>query len=113
MNGGVARLVYEQIAGTVGFVLAKRAQASEGQTVVFEVGSPGETFAYGVTGGRGTKLEQIPAEPTVRVSMDGEAYLRLGTGRLTPDEAEKSGRLRITGDRDFAVRILSGMNFTP
>jgi uncharacterized protein (TIGR03083 family) len=113
MNGGVARLVYEQIAGTLGFVLVKRARASEGQTVVFEVGSPGETFAFGVAGGRGTKLEQIPAEPTVRVSMDGEAYLRLGTGRLRPDDAEKAERLRITGDRDLAMRVLSGMNFTP
>jgi uncharacterized protein (TIGR03083 family) len=113
MNGGVARLVFEQIAGTLGFVLVKRAQASEGQTVVFEVGPPGETFAYGVTGGRGTKLEQIPADPTARVSMDGEAFLRLGTGRLTPDEAEVGGRLRVTGDRDLAVRVLTAMNFTP
>ena len=45
--------------------------------------------------------------------MDGEAFLRLGTGRLTVDEAEKGGRLRITGDRDLANRVLTTMNFTP
>lgn len=113
LNGGVARLVYEQMAGALGFVLVKRAQAVEGQTIVFEVGSPGETFAYGVNGGRGTKLEQIPADPTARVSMDGETFLRLGAGRVTPDDAEEGGRLRIAGDRDLAVRVLTGMNITP
>ena len=113
MNGGVARLVYEQMAGALGFVLVKRAQASEGQTVVFEVGSPGETFAYGVTGGRGAKLELIPADPTARVSMDGETFLRLSAGRVTPEDAEDAQRLRVTGDRDLAVRVLSGMNVTP
>jgi uncharacterized protein (TIGR03083 family) len=113
VNGEVARLVYEQTIGTLGFVLVKRAQATEGQTVVFEIGPPGETTAFGVVNGRGTKLDAIPVDPTASLATDAETFLRLAAGRLSPDHAERDGRLRIAGDRDLANRVLTGLNFAP
>lgn len=110
LHGEVARLVYEQMTSALGFVLVKKAQATEGQTVIFEIGPPGETFAYGVVGGRGTRLDNLPSDPTARLAMDAETFLRLVTGRWTPEQAEQDGRLRISGDRDLASRVLTGMN---
>lgn len=113
LSGGVARMVFEQQQNTIGFVLVKKAQAPEGQTVVFEVGSPGETFAFGVVDGRGVRLDEIPSDPTVRLAMDGETFLRLAAGRWAPERVENEGRLRIDGDRDLGLRIVSGLNLMP
>ena len=113
MNGDVARFVYKNFADAAGFVLAKRAQATEGQTVVFEVGPPGATFAYGMKDGRGVSLDPLPSDPTVRVSMDAETFLRLATGRWSVDRVEQEGRVGIVGDLDLGRRILAGLNVTP
>lgn len=113
MTGGVARLVYEQMAGALGFVLVKRAAADEGQTAVFEIGRPGETIAFGVTGGRGKKLDELPTDPSVRLAMDAETFLRLTGGRWSPERVEQEGRVHIAGDVDLGRRILAGLNVTP
>ncbi|MGH2726484.1 MAG: maleylpyruvate isomerase family mycothiol-dependent enzyme [Actinomycetota bacterium] len=113
LGGGVAKTVFRQMESAIGFVLVKKAKAAEGQTVVFEIGPPGETFAYGVVGGRGTRLDALPPDPTVRLVMDGETFLRLTAGRWAPERVEQEGRLRIMGDRDLAMRIVAGLNVTP
>jgi len=113
MAGDVARFVFGQMAATMPFVLGKRAQASEGESVVFAVGPPGETFAVGTSGGRGARLEQLPADPTVRMDMDGEVFLRLTAGRWSPKRVVEERRLRVSGDKDLADRILAGMIITP
>ena len=113
MNGDVARFVFERMAAAMPFVVGKRAQAAEGQSVVFEVGPPGETFAIGMSGGRGGALPDAPASPTARLSMDCETFLRLCGGRWSPGRVEEEGRLTIDGDRDLAGRILSNMAITP
>lgn len=113
LNGEVARLAYEQMAAALGFVLVKKAQSSEGQTAVFEIGAPGETIAYRVVNGRGTRIDEIPPDPTVRLAMDAETFLRLVAGRWPPDRVEQEGRVRITGDEDLGRRIVAGLNVTP
>ena len=113
MKGDVARFVFERMAAAMPFVVGKRAATSEGQSVVFEVGSPGETFAIGMSGGRGGPLPEMPKEPTVRLSMDCETFLRLAGGRWAPKRIEAQGRLHILGDRDLADRILANMAITP
>jgi uncharacterized protein (TIGR03083 family) len=113
MNGDVARFVFERMAGAMPFVVGKRAQAVDGQSVVFEVGAPGETFSIGVSGGRAEPLPETPKEPTLRLTMDCETFLRLAGGRWTPGRVEEEGRAHITGDRDLAGRILANMAVTP
>jgi uncharacterized protein (TIGR03083 family) len=113
MKGDVARFVFERMASAMPFVVGKRAAASEGQSVLFEVGDPGETFAIGVVAGRGEPLVPLPDDPTVRLQMDCETFLRLCGGRWTSQRVEEEGRLRVTGDRDLADRVLSNMAVTP
>jgi len=113
MRGDVARFVFERMASAMPFVVGKRAAAADGQTVVFEVGMPGETFAIGMSGARAGVLDQLPKSPTVRLQMDCETFLRLCGGRWTPQRVEEEGRLHVAGDRDLAGRILSNMAVTP
>jgi uncharacterized protein (TIGR03083 family) len=110
LGGEVARFVYQQMAAAMPFAFAKRAQASDGQTVVFEISSPGETFAVGMEGTRASRLDRVPADPTVRLAMDFESFLRLTSGRWSPRRLVQEGRLVVGGDQDFADRVLTGMN---
>jgi uncharacterized protein (TIGR03083 family) len=113
LHGDVARFVFERMAAAMPFVVGKRAAAADGQTVLFEIGPPGETFAIGMSGGRGGPVQPVPHAPTVKLSMDGETFLRLAGGRWMPKRAEEEGRLRVEGDHDLADRVLSNMAVTP
>lgn len=113
LNGDVARFAYAQMAGSMGFAVGKRAQAADGQSVVFAIAPPGETFAIQMQGGRGVRVEEPPPEPTVRFTTDFEAFLRLTGGRWSPQRLIEEHRLTVEGDRDLADRVLAGMNITP
>jgi len=113
MHGDVARFVFERMASAMPFVVGKRAAASDGQAVTFEIGEPGETFTIGVQDGRGGPLADQPLEPTVRLQMDCEAFLRLCGGRWDYKKLVKERRVAVAGDPDLADRILSNMAITP
>lgn len=112
LNGDVARFAFGHMAGTMGYAVGKRAQAADGQSVLFEIAPPGETFAIEMRGKRGERLDGH-ADPTVTLATDLEAYLRVCAGRWSPRRLIEEGRLRVTGDRELADRVLVGMNNTP
>jgi uncharacterized protein (TIGR03083 family) len=93
----------------MGMVLARRAKAEPGSTLVVEVEGSAPA-AFGVSdSGRGGPLAEIPAEPTVRLAMDRETFVVLAGGRRPPEGLSP----RVEGDADLAARILSGMAITP
>ncbi len=94
---------------SLGLVLAKRAAAPAGSTLVAEVeGSAPVAFAVNVDG-RGVRLAHLPAEPTARLAMSREAFIVLAGGRRTPDEVT----VDVVGDADLAARVLASMAVTP
>ncbi len=104
------------------FVAARRAQAPDGATVVFDiVPSPsGGGLGWGrrlmpiaVDGGRGRQLDQAPDSPTVRISLDAETFGCLGCGRWNPDEVLQSGKVSIEGDTALGESIVRQMNIMP
>jgi uncharacterized protein (TIGR03083 family) len=90
------------------FVVAKRAGAAPGTTVVVEVaGHEPVGIAVG-DDGRGALVEP-PASPDVTLRMDRESFVLLAGGRQEPDP----DLVRVEGDRDLAARILGCMAVTP
>ena len=90
-------------------VLARRAGAPHGSTLVVSVEGHAPA-AFGVSDtGRGGALTEVPDQPTVQLAMDRESFVVLAGGRRTPDQVPVS----VTGDRDLAARILAGMTMTP
>ncbi|MEO3783871.1 maleylpyruvate isomerase family mycothiol-dependent enzyme [Actinocorallia sp. B10E7] len=92
------------------FVVAKRAGAEPGQSVAFEITG---ARAYSVAAvvdenGRGS-LGDVPADPTARVRLDWEDYVRLAAGRCGPREVKAV----IEGDLELAGRVLENMAVTP
>ena len=83
----------------------------EGSTVVLEVVGP-HAFVQSVrvgAEGRGERLSEVPADPTVRLSLGTEAFTRRACGRW-PVEATP---VEITGDAAAAQAVLTALAITP
>jgi uncharacterized protein (TIGR03083 family) len=112
MHSGAA-VSLDRLGQSLGVVVGKRAAAPEGSTVVIDVSGPHEaTFALGVTG-RARPLDEVPADPTVRIAIDLETFAALGGGRWTAAAALEGGRVELSGDLDLARRILDNLATTP
>ncbi len=111
-NGAGERHVLKQCAGAMSFVVGKKVAPPEGTTVLFEVGGPlGRPVPVEVEGGRAYVRPELASEPTVTLTMDQEAFWRLGFGRVSPDEVLASGEARLSGDDVLGQRVLESMNF--
>ena len=111
LEGSVAAHSVGRVARAMPFVVARKSQAPDGVTVVFEVtGSAGRLVSVGVEGNRGSELDSEPPSPTVRITTDVETFVCLGCGRLDPDDALRSGRVSIEGDNALGDHIVKQMN---
>ncbi len=109
MDSPAAKHTADYLAESVGFVVAKRVGAPVGTTVVVEIaGSAPLAFTVNENG-RGEQLTEIPADPTVRVVTDREAFIVLAGGRRTPEP----GSVVVTGDAMLGQKILDTLAVTP
>ena len=89
-------------------VVAKRAKAPTGTTVVVEVaGHEPAAVAVG-DDGRGL-LVSAPPEPTTRIRTDRESFVLLAGGRRLPDPS----RVDIEGDTALGTQVVAAMAVTP
>ena len=94
---------------SLGFVLAKRAGAAPGTTLVaFVEGSDPAAYAVG-DDGRGRRLDAEPVEPTVTLRMVRETFIRLAGGRGTVD----TDAVTIAGDTVLGEKVVAALAVTP
>ena len=111
LEGPVAVHSVGRIARAMPFVVARKSQAPDGATVVFDITGPaGRLVPVGVEGSRGSELDSEPASPTVRITCDVETFACLGCGRWDPAEALRSGKITVTGDTALGEAIVTNMN---
>ena len=95
-------------------VVGRKRRAAPDTSVVSEVTGPvGKTLAIGMEGERATPLDQPPAVPPVRLTVDVETFVCSGCGGWAPGQMLASGKVQIVGDRALAERIVAQMNFMP
>jgi uncharacterized protein (TIGR03083 family) len=112
LEGSIAEHSMGRIALAIPFVVGKKARATDGTTVVFDITGPaGRTLSISVEGGRAKPLDTPPATPTVRLTMDVETFNCLGCGRWDPSQVIESGKVQIDGDRTLGQTIVTQMNF--
>lgn len=106
-----ARHVLQVFAKSLPFVLAKKAGAAPGTTVVVDVTGPNATTLAAAVGedGRGALLPEAPVEPTVRITTDFETFMILSGGRRTPDQVS----VKVEGDQALGAQVLANMGVTP
>ena len=111
LEGPVAVHSIGRVARAMPFVVARKSQAPDGTTVVFDItGAAGRLLPIGVEGARGRELDEVPAEPAVRITTDVETFACLGCGRWDPEESMRSGKVRIEGDQTLGRHIVNQMN---
>jgi uncharacterized protein (TIGR03083 family) len=99
--------VVDYLAESLGYVLAKRAGAPAGTTLVLRVDGH-EPVAFVVDeSGRGRRLDDVPTAPTVGLAMDRESFIVAAGGRREP------GHVVVTGDGELAQRVLDRLAVTP
>jgi len=99
-----AEIVTETLMSALPYVIAKRAGAQPGTTVLVLL--DGRRAAFEVDdGGRCRPADAIPADPTVQLRMDAETLAILGAGRRDPLTVE----VVIGGDRSLGERIVQEM----
>ena len=113
LTGRCAEVAVGRVRAGLGFIVGKRAAAPDGSTVVVEVTGPaGGTYAVAVDG-RAREVDEVPTDPTVRLTLDVEAFCALGGGRWRGEVVRRQGRVAVAGDEALADRILAGMAITP
>ena len=111
LEGPVAIHSVGRVARALPFVIARKAQAPDGVTAVFDITGPaGRVVPVGVEGGRGSELDSEPAVPTVRITLETETFVCLGCGRWDPAETLRSGKIAVTGDTALGETIITNMN---
>lgn len=110
LDSAGARVTQETFALALPFVVAKRAAATAGTSVVFDISGP-VAASYPVVvdpAGRGRGNETAPDRPTLRLTMTTEEFTTLAAGRRTAEALT----VTIDGDAVLAQRVLSVMALT-
>lgn len=109
LDGPAAVHTADYLAESLGFVLAKRAGAAPGATAVLSItGHPPYSFTVNDRG-RGERLDGEPDEPTIRLAMDRDTFIRLAGGRRPAEP----GSVELVGDPELGRRVVDGLAVTP
>jgi uncharacterized protein (TIGR03083 family) len=105
-----AAFVQDVFGRAMPYVLAKRAGASRGTTMVVDITGPvPAVYAVAVDDDRrGVPVDAADLEPTVRLTMSTETFAMLAAGRRTPTELP----VTVDGDRALADRVVGDMVVT-
>lgn len=106
-----ARHTAAMMAASLPFVLAKRARAAAGSSLVLDaMGEPGGRHVVLVgDDGRARLVDQAPDDPTLTLRLAAADWLALAAGRRAPQDVE----VRVEGDADLGRRVLAGLSVMP
>lgn len=112
IEGTVADLALAKLRDGMPYVVGKKAGASQGSTVVFDVAGPaGFELSIGVEG-RAAILDESPTDPTARLRMDDQTFVGLAAGRLSGEQVLAEGRVLFDGDELLGRAVVANMGFT-
>ena len=109
MDSAAAQHTADYLSEAFGFVVGKKVAPPAGTTAVLAVeGSPVVAVEVDESG-RGQRLADPPAHPTVRLAMDRESFIVLAGGRR---DAEP-GAVSVDGDAGLGAAIVAQLGTTP
>jgi uncharacterized protein (TIGR03083 family) len=118
LEGAAPKAAIDRFVSSFGYVVGKRVGPPDGSTVVLELAGAGggapdaRRVAMVMSDGRARSIDP-PADPTVRITIDPEAYACLAAGRWTADRAVASGRVAFVGDEALGRRVVGSLSITP
>lgn len=104
-----AQHTIDYLAESMGYVLAKKAGAPVGTSLSLHVEGCEPVSVEVGDNGRGRALAAAPADPTIALHLDRDAFVRLAGGR----GAAEPGAVRVEGDQELGDRVVAAMATTP
>ena len=110
LDGAASQLSLDEIAATMGFVVAKLAKAPDGSRVSFDLTGPLARTINVSVDGRAQLVDDFGArEPTATIRLDALQFTRLVGGRpMCPARVQD---VELGGDKDVAAQIVDRLNF--
>jgi uncharacterized protein (TIGR03083 family) len=109
MDSAAAQHSADYLSEAFGFVVGKKVAAPAGTSAVLAVEDSPVVAVEVDESGRGQRLADVPAQPTVRLAMDRESFIVLAGGR----RAAEPGAVTIDGDADLGAAIVAQLGTTP
>ena len=106
-DGADSRLALDEIAASMGFVVGKLGGAPEGSRVRLELTGPLSRTINVSVDQRAKVVDELDAEPTATISLDGLLFTRLAGGRTAVDH----DAITYTGDQTVGRRIVEHLNY--
>jgi uncharacterized protein (TIGR03083 family) len=109
LAGPAPRLVLDEMATSMGYVVGKLGKAPDGSRVAIELTGPLARTICVLVDGRAQVVDDFGAqEPTATIRLDGVLFTRLAGGRADAS----AGGVELGGDREVAARIVEHLNYT-
>jgi uncharacterized protein (TIGR03083 family) len=110
LDGITSQLSLDEIAATMGYVVAKLAKAPDGSRILFELTGPVARSIHVNVDGRAQLVDDFGGqEPTATIRLDGLQFTRLSGGRpMSPARAQD---IELGGDKDVATQVVEHLNF--
>jgi uncharacterized protein (TIGR03083 family) len=106
-DGADSRLALDEIAASMGFVVGKLGGAPEGSRIRLELTGPLSRTINVSVDQRARVVDELDAEPTATITLDGLLFTRLAGGRTAVDH----DTITYTGDQTVGRRIVDHLNF--
>jgi uncharacterized protein (TIGR03083 family) len=109
LAGPAPRLVLNEMAISMGYVVAKLGKAPDGSRVAIELTGPLARSIRVLVDGRAQLVDDFGGEqPTATIRLDGVLFTRLAGGRADTG----AGGVELGGDQEVAARIVEHLNYT-
>lgn len=111
-NGLAVEVTLDEMETALGFVVGKRAGASEGQSVTFELTDGGRVVRtiHVSVDGRARVVESLEHPATAALRLPIGVMTRLCAGRI--DSAAARSQIEVTGDVGFGHRVVASLGYT-
>jgi len=109
LDSAAAQHSIDYLAASLPYVLGKRVAAPPGTTAVLAVEGGAPVAAEIDADGRGRRLTEPPAEPTVHLAVRRDSFIAGAGGRRPID----LGEVEIAGDRELAAQVIEKIATTP
>jgi uncharacterized protein (TIGR03083 family) len=110
LSGPDTRLALDELAASMGFVVAKKGKAPDGARVLLDLTGPVSRQIRVAVSGRAAVVEDFGGDdPTVTITLDGLQFTRLAGGR--PLIADRPQGIDYGGDAAAGRRIVENLAF--
>ncbi len=103
-------LFLDEVKTTIGYVVGKKAGATDGMSVRFELTGSAPRRLDVLVAGRAQVVDELPGPATVTLQLPLVLFSRLCGGRVDVTEARRS--ISVSGDPDLADRIIENLAYT-